>query len=298
MSATAEVNGTQPHASPPNRLAHVGTIVAGAVAISGVGGYWIVATLQCGLQTASVQSQACPLTSVPVLIFLSFLTLASGILAATSIGKADRRLASIASAILVAGAIGFPIGSTFTYSAIPYGTPDPRTVVTLLVISAGLTGFVASAWRRWSDRRSVGPYNRLALGAALIGFVGLEAFWFPGVYPGQAYPSIAAPTTLVPSTISPPGLPKVAVFILIVAAFGVAVPIFIRSLMPLSVGCSLAVLGVCLFVLSQIGSSGNDSLAISTVWIAVGALVALIGSIPGMWKIYVLPRYGSWWQTG
>lgn len=274
-----------------DQIVQFASIGSGAIALAGVSGYWIAGALQCGLQSRWVQPVACPLSSTPILAFLSLLTLTAILFAIVSVRGGMGRLDSVASSILIAGAICFPAGYVFPWMAVPSGIPDPRVLAGAFVVMGGLVGLLVSVWRRRPDPARNGPYNRLALGTALIAFAGLEANWFPGEFlwqassPYQGYPG--PPGGLVGMRIFVSPLPESGVIVLMVAALAVATPIFARSLMGVSFGCAFGVFLAALYYSSGLG--------ISIIWIELGAMIAIWGSLPGVWTVYVAPRQGPFW---
>lgn len=294
MPDNAEGAGPTSWASPKGSLLRFVSIGAGATALAGVGGYWSAAVIQCGLQSKPLQVVACPLSSIPVLTFLLTLSVGAILLAITTVtSQGSGRLTSISSAFLVAGAIGFPARGVFTNLAIPPGGLDPMFLATALVVIGGSGGFLVSAGQRRLAGRTNRPYNRLAFGASLIGMVGLEAYWFPGDYAGAVYGVGCPPVGLNCMYIPTPAIPEAAIITLVATAFGVAISIYARRLQLLSVASALSVLVAAVYVWSQVVSDSSPSLGIIMVWIALGAAIALSGSVPDLWAIYVSSKHRS-----
>jgi hypothetical protein len=275
---------------PPNRTPRFLSIGAAALALSGVTAYWLAADAQCRLTSLPPTFESCPLSSIPVWGFLAMLTAAALVLAAFSVYPRPGWPGSVASAVLVAGAFEFPVNHIFTALVIPPGVVDPVSIATAFVLSAGLAGFVASAWLRRHGVTGHRPYNRLAFASALIALTALAIFWFPGTYPGAVYgPGCPVVGLACMSLGQPPIIPEAEAAILIALALGISIPMFARKLTSLSAVFAAATLAAVAFWWG--GFTPYPSIAIAIFTITVGAVVALSVSVPRLWSTYVVPRF-------
>jgi hypothetical protein len=275
---------------PGNSTARLLTVGAGALALSGVVAYWIAATAQCGLPSVPPTIESCPLSSTPVLGFLTILTFAVAALALFSIYGRPVWSGSVASAILVAGALEFPVNHIFTALVIPPGVLDPMSIATALILVGGIAGFVASAWLRGPGVTAGAPYNRLAFASALVALTALASYWFPGSYPGAVYgPGCSSGGVTCMYIGQTPIIPRAAIAILILLALTISIPIFVRTTTAVSATCAIAVLVAVGYWWSALAP--YPSLAIAMFTIVIGAVVALSGSVPHLWSAYVVPRF-------
>ncbi len=273
-------------------------LVASGVGLSGVAGYWFASALQCGTHSSQFQQVSCPLASWPMVDYLLLLTTGAVLLAVANVLGNLARVESVASALLIAAGVEFPVLSVFTTLSVVPGIFDPRYLLQAMVVSAGLAGFVAS-WRARLMRGPSGPpWNRLTLGSAILVLTAWAAYFVPWQFGGNG--SVGdCPISSIPCSASVgPLIPGVLVAILVAAGLAVAAPLFVRRLTAVSLFATASTLVVALYVAAHavLSLSTDSGLESAMLGIGLGAFVGLTGLVPEAWTLYATPTYGPFWS--
>lgn len=303
MGAGLEAASPSRSVSRASRSLQLLSLAAGALAISGVGGYWIAASVQCGMSSTPFRPAVCPLSSEPVVEILALLTLGMTLVAVPAVLGGFERVLSVGAAILFVGVFQFPAGGLFPTLLPDAPLFDPRFPQSLFLLVSGFIGFAASAWGRSRSPTGNGPFNRLATGAVMVGLTGWAMFWFPPFLGGPVDSGCpvsfggALPCTAPASSTLTPVLPEWASATLIAFALVLAVPMVYRALTPVSLGAALSILVTTDYVFWMFGSDDWGAVGAAMFWLAVGASIAIAGLFQSFWTMYVTPRYGSWWSA-
>jgi hypothetical protein len=151
------------------------SIVAAAVALSGAVGYWFAAFLDCSSYPRAIGVPACPISSVPALVFLTALVTCAVVLAVACWTWPESRMRPIAGGLLMSMAVLFPTSVVFGN----FSGGSSRLSAVVLVFSFVFVGsfatLLASAISRRSSAPRSGPHNRLGLGSGIIAVSALVA---------------------------------------------------------------------------------------------------------------------------
>ena len=279
-------------------------LAAGALAISGVAGYWIAASVQCGMPSTPYRPAVCPLSNQPILEVLAILTFGAALIVVPGMLRGFDRLVSVGAAVLLVGVFLFPAGGLFPTMLANAPLFALRFPPPLFLLTSALTGFAASAWGRLRFPTGNGPFNRLATGAVMVGLTGWATFWFPPFFgspvnsgcPISYGPAGPCGTPAAYSTLTGV-LPLWAAVVLIALAVVLAIPMFYRSLTPVSLGVALSILVSAGYVASVFGSDDWGAVGTAMVWLVLGSLIGISGLFPNLWTTYVSRRYGPWWSA-